>query len=232
MKLRTDVLRYAAIALFTMGVTLFAVLFFWAGNDDTPAEPAPFGFDVTPTPEADEARQSPSPSPTGAPSPTPTPTPFDGKIARIALPALKIDYPIEEIGIKPNNELDTPRDANGKVGWYYVYDKPGFGGNALFSAHIYYNDKRGPFWDLAKSKPGELIVVTMEDGTEYRYKIIKGARIPVEDIKMGEIIWPTERLQHVEWITLITCGGRLGPLDDRGRGEYLDRDVVVAERVF
>jgi sortase (surface protein transpeptidase) len=235
MRLRTDILRYAAIALFTMGVTLFAVLFFWAGNDDTPAEPEPFGFDArTPIPDEPEtATPSPSPIPTATnePTATPTPTPFNGKISRLAIPALKIDYAIEEIGVKPNNELDTPHDANGKIGWYFPYDKPGFGGNALFSAHIYYNKARGPFWDLAKSKPGDVIIVTMEDGTEYRYKVIKGERIPVEEIKMGDVIWPPDRLPHVEWITLITCGGRLGPLDEQGFGEYLDRDIVVAERI-
>lgn len=40
-------------------------------------------------------------------------------------------------------------------------------------------------------------------------------------------------LKGRNWITLITCGGRFRALnpDGSGPGEYLDRDVVIAERV-
>jgi sortase (surface protein transpeptidase) len=223
-----NILRSLAIVAFSMGVTLFAVLFFWSGSSKIQSEPAPFGFEVAGTPPA-EAAEAPTVPPTIVASPTPTP--FNGAVSRIKIPSLRLDYAIEQIGLLPNNILDTPHDANGKVGWYYIYDKPGFRGNALFSAHIYYNKKEGPFWTLAKTKPGDEVVVVMENGLEYHYQVIKGMRVPVEQIKMGEVIWPPDKPNDQEWITLITCGGRLGPLDQNGFGEYLDRDIVVARRI-
>lgn len=49
---------------------------------------------------------------------------------------------------------------------------------------------------------------------------------------MGDLISAPEKPAGAEWITLITCGGRFRAyLDGGGPGEYLDRDVVVAERV-
>ena len=43
---------------------------------------------------------------------------------------------------------------------------------------------------------------------------------------MGAIIWPKEKADYDEWVTLITCGGEL---DATGQ-EYVSRDVVVAKR--
>ena len=54
-------------------------------------------------------------------------------------------------------------------------------------------------------------------------------RARARSIPMADILWPAERGSE-EWITLITCGGRI-VYDATGYGEYLDRDVVVARRV-
>jgi sortase (surface protein transpeptidase) len=227
------VVRNTSIVVFLMGLTLFMVLavaacsgndkkdggLFAARADDTPT------LAVTPTATA-------TPTEPPSPTPSPTPTPFNGKVARLKVPNLRIDYPIEDLALLPNNEMDTPHDANGKVGWYYIYDKPGFRGNAIFSAHINYNKKDGPFAQLSKAKVGDEVAVVMENGTEYKYKILRNDRIPVAKLDMGALIWPSTRPAGTEWVTLITCGGRLGPLDQNGFGEYLDRDVVVAERIF
>jgi len=168
---------------------------------------------------------------TATPSPTATPTPFNGRVARMQIPKLKVDAPIEELAIKKNSrnqdELDTPKAENTNIGWYHIYDKPGFGGNALFSAHVYYHSIPAPFQKLASSVAGDEIVVVMENGIEYRYKVVSNKRYHRDTIPMGEIIWPPNRPNEAEWITMITCGGQL---DSTGQ-EYVDRDVIVAERV-
>ena len=101
------------------------------------------------------------------PTPTPTATPFAGKIGRLALPRFGVNAPIEELGVTADNYLDTPKDENRAVGWYYIYDRPGWRGNAVFSAHVYYGGIPGPFVNLAKSVEGDKVNVTMEDGTTY-----------------------------------------------------------------
>jgi hypothetical protein len=110
---------------------------------------------------------------TPSPTPTPTPTPFDGKVARMTIPELGVDHPIEEIGINTvKNELETPKDATGAVGWYHIYDKPGWGKNSLYSAHVNYNGRNGPFARLNKAVPDQTqITVQMADGPAYTYVV-------------------------------------------------------------
>lgn len=177
------------------------------------------------TPEA-TATSTPSPTATPIP-PTPTPTPFAGKVARMKSTKLKIDAPIEELGLTPDNALDTPKKENTDVGWYPEYGRPGWIGNSVFSAHVYYHNIPAPFKDLAKSVEGDTFSIVMEDGTEYQYRVIANERFHRDTIPMGEVIWPTKRPEGKEWITMITCGGQL---DSTGQ-EYISRDVIIAERV-
>ncbi len=186
--------------------------------------------DETPTASAAAETATPSATATNTPPPTPTATatPFDGKVARLKIPRFNVDAPIEELAINARGELDTPKDTNRTVGWYHIYDKPGFGGNALFSAHVYYHSIPAPFVNLARSVAGDKIAITMEDGTEYNYEVISNKRYHRDQMDMGAIIWPKEKADYDEWVTLITCGGEL---DSTGQ-EYISRDVVVAKRIF
>jgi sortase (surface protein transpeptidase) len=207
-----------------IGATVFAAGLACSGGDkkteaslDSPTDaPAVATNTATPTATA-----------TATPSPTATPTPFNGRVARMQIPKLKVDAPIEELAINSRNELETPKAENTNVGWYHIYDKPGFGGNALFSAHVYYHSIPAPFQRLASTVTGDEIKVVMEDGTTYTYKVVSNKRYNRDTIPMGEIIWPPSKAKEAEWITMITCGGQL---DSTGQ-EYVDRDVIVAERV-
>ncbi|MCL4240212.1 MAG: class F sortase [Dehalococcoidia bacterium] len=225
------VLPYMAIFTFVAGLSLLVVGYaFSNGESNTPATPVPvLGFDIRATETA-----TPTASPTNAPTATPTPLPFDGTVANMAAPSLGINHPIEEIGIT-NNQLDTPKDGVGKVGWYHIYDKPGWGGNALFAAHVNYNFKQGPFANLYKAKEKDQITIQMLDGPAYVYEVFYLKRYDVNTIPMGDLIEGVldgvRRPEGEEWITLITCGGRFQQTQENGLGEYLDRDVVVARRI-
>jgi hypothetical protein len=220
------VLPYVAIFTFVAGLSLLVAGFAFSGDAQRTAasEPA-IAFDLR-----TQAPDTPTPLPTDVPTPTPTPPPFDGSIARMVAPSVGIDNAIEEIGIT-NNQLDTPKDAVNKVGWYYIYAKPGFGKNAVFAAHVNYNFKQGPFANLSKVKPGDQITVQMQDGPAYVYEVIFYQRYDVKAIPMGELIDAPQKPATDEWITLITCGGRFLQTQDNGLGEYLDREVVIARRV-
>ena len=43
-------------------------------------------------------------------------------------------------------------------------------------------------------------------------------------------MWPSDRPEAQEWLTLYTCGGEI-IYGDRGFGDYLARDVLVAKWV-
>ncbi len=193
------------------------------GGDDDEEDPTPEATATSGTaiPEA-TATNTPRPTPTA------TPTPFNGRVARLKIPKFSVDAPIEDLGINARGELDTPKAENTAVGYYPEYAKPGWLGNSVFSAHVYYHNVPAPFVSLARSVAGDKIMVTMEDGTEYTYEVISNERYHRDTIDMGAIIWPTNKADYDEWITLITCGGEL---DSTGQ-EYVSRDVIVAKRLF
>ena len=114
-------------------------------------------------------------------------------------------------------------------GWYQygAYTKQSFKGNIVFSGHIYYHNVPAPFVNLARSQIGDDVTVVMEDGREAKYKVIQKNRYNRDTIDMALVIWPKNKPEDKEWLTMITCGGAL---DSTGQ-EYVDRDVVVAERV-
>ena len=224
-----NILRAVALLAFVAGV---GVLVYGLAFSSSEKEKPTF-FDQTPAQVVD----TPTPLPTNAPTPTPTPPPFNGRVARMKIPSLGIDYPIEELGVKANNELDTPHGYWTNIGWYNIegYAKPGFLGNAFFSAHVNYEGKDGPFAKLAKANKDDEIDIQMADGGPmYRYRIFKKQRYDVATIDMGALIWPKEKPEGTEWITLMTCScqpGRFILNPGSQFGECLDRDVVVASRI-
>lgn len=228
-------LQIAALVTFGLGLALLVAGYTFRG-DSSPTDVAP---EDTATPQNVQATPTntrppsatPSATSTNVPPPTATPTPFDGTVSAIHIDRFEVNSAIEEIGLTPNNELDVPHDPN-NTGWYSIYDRPGWGGNAVFSAHVdYYPDILGPFNRLAELELNDEIGIEMADGTTYRYRVVSNRRFSVYTIKMGELIWPETKPADAEWITLITCGGEFVSSRPGGPGEYLDRDVVVAERI-
>jgi sortase (surface protein transpeptidase) len=229
-------LRRLAIVAFAGGLVLLAFgLFVGFGGSDAEEDDIVPTFDLVAT-ATSTPRATPTPSATATASPTAvptaTPTPFDGAVSRLLIPRFDVDSLIENIGLTPDNVLETPDNPH-NTGWYDIYDRPGWGGNAVFSAHVdYYPNIRGPFYNLAKVEAGDEVVVIMENGLEYRYEVVRKQRYDVNTIPMGDLIWPNDRPAGEEWVTLITCGGRFQPNNGTsGPGQYLDRDVVVARRV-
>lgn len=166
------------------------------------------------------------------------PTPYDGELALMRIPSLGVEAPIEAIGKIPGaNKLDVPRPRN--VGWYDIYDKPGFGTSSLFSAHKdWHPDIHGPFYALTELEAGDLVIVVMDDGREYVYEVFFQQRYVTRDLPMHDLIWPHEaeneellRPADEEWVTLITCGGDFIPTEPDGSGYYVHRDVVIARLV-
>jgi sortase (surface protein transpeptidase) len=222
------ILSLIAVFFFIAGAVLLAGGFALRGSGVTPAS-RPASFDLRSTPTVQVALESPSPTP-GA-SPTPTATPFAGSIARMIAPSIGLDHPVEEIGFVPGtNQLDAPNDAL-HVGWYGMYPAPGSKANAVFAAHINFDKQNGPFAHLADISPRAAIRIRMEDGPTYEYEVIYSHRYDVDTIAMGDLIAATTRPADAEWITLITCGGDFQADPGSEFGHYLQRDVVIAQRV-
>ncbi len=200
---------------------------------DVPDEPE------QPSPTA-AATSAPEATATATATTAPEPTPYDGTPVIMRIPALGVEAPIEAIGlVAGRNQLDVPAPRN--VGWYDIYDKPGFGTSSLYSAHKdYHPDIRGPFHALTDIEEGDRIVVVMDDGREYVYEVFFQRRYVTGEMPMHDLIWPhraedpeLRRPAGEEWITLYTCGGEFVSYDGEsgGPGYYVHRDVVIARLV-
>ena len=194
--------------------------------------------EATPSATATETETTPATAtatPTPTATPTATPTPFNGNVAAMRIPSLDVDAAIESVGLDSLGALEAPHDPL-QIGWHelpeYGYGKPGWGLNSVFSAHVdYYPNIIGPFHDITEMQEGDQIIIVMENGTEYVYEFVRHERYTVTEWDGGRVVWPPDRPEDEEWITLITCGGDFRALNDNGSGEYLHRDVVVAKRV-
>ena len=164
------------------------------------------------------------------PPPNPNAEPASTRgIARVVASKLGVDHYIEVVGIV-NNEMQAPDDGMYAIGWYAEYGLPGAGGNVMITAHETWNHMQGPFYGLNRAALGDEIEVKMAGGRSLVYRVISNRRYPVVTIPMADIIWPKIRPANEEWLTMLTCGGRIVYGAD-GFGEYLDRDVIVARRV-
>lgn len=221
-------LSYLAVFAFASGLFLLIAGVARTHSTAEPNKPAA-PFDLRPSAVPTETANLAS-SATPSTTVSPTPTPFDGRIARMKIPAIGVNSRIEEIGLV-DNQLDVPKDANRSVGWYYPYPKPGAGKNAVFAAHKNFNFKDGPFAHLDDLRPGNEVIVEMEEGPTYVYKVIFYQQYNVDTMPTGELIAAPQKPANAEWVTLITCGGNFVATQANGLGHYLGRDVVIAERV-
>lgn len=241
-------LRSFTVGLFLFGSVALVGAACGGGDGDEPGETLQAASTAT-QPVENTATKPPTNTATPTTPPTATPTPFNGNIARMKIPSIGVDHVIETVGLTPSgDQLDTPHNATGAIGWYSIAEypnlkKPGFGGSAMFSAHVNYNGANGPFANLASVKAGDEIIVNMEGGPEYTYEVfsVRGYVIdpawatesrPVID--MGLLIDTPNRPPGEEWVTLITCScgpGRIVNQDANGFGECVDRDVVWAKRI-
>jgi sortase (surface protein transpeptidase) len=177
-------------------------------------------------PQPTFALPSPTAPPMAAPTdpPTLTPDPFAqiGTPARLQLPSVGVDAPIQPVGITGDRAMDVPDDWM-DVGWYAQGFRPGEEGNAVIAGHLDTNHG-GPavFWDLDKLMPGDEAIVTYTNGDRYTF-VVQGSEIydhdaqgPIIDQIFGQALTPN--------LNLITCDGAW----DRGRATYTKRLVVFA----
>ena len=141
-----------------------------------------------------------------------------------------LDHYVDVLGVV-DNQMEAPdHDGSYAVGWYPDFSAPGRGGNAIFSAHETWDHKQGPFYFMHTAEAGDELFLDMANGRRYAYRVISSARYTVDTIPMLEVLYPRGRPPGEEWITLITCGGRI-VYGANGFGDYVDRDIVVLKRV-
>jgi LPXTG-site transpeptidase (sortase) family protein len=164
-----------------------------------------------------------TPTPGPPPTPPPGPPPSDAPVARIVIPDAAIDAPIVVKGVDAAGVMIAPDNAY-DVAWYDFSAHPGFGGNAVFAAHVdYVNVGPAVFYNLKDLEQGDIIEVRLEDGTLYRYAVNFKQQYDAATAPVDTIVGATP----AESVTLITCSG----VFNSSTHQYDKRLVVRAELI-
>ena len=161
-----------------------------------------------------------------------------GAPTRMSIPALRVDAPIETIGLdrhaRPDSAdqapLGAPVDPR-KAGWYAAGPKPGSGvGTVLTNGHTYRDGSAIFHQDFAaRVAPGQQIDLVIDNGTTCSYRISVIWR-NVDAVNGYPHLVTSERLydqQGPERLFLETCGGPW--IESAGR--FQDINVILATPV-
>ena len=141
--------------------------------------------------------------------------------ARIRIPAIGVDAPVQPLIVDQNGVLPPP-DTNEGTGWWRDGPEPGERGPAVIAGHV--DSYRGPavFFRLTDLTSGDEIFVDRVDGTTAVFATQRIERHDKNAFPTDAVYGDTPDAQ----LRLITCGGEF---DDQDR-RYLDNIIVYTIR--
>jgi len=143
--------------------------------------------------------------------------------SRLRIPAVGIDAGFEgALGINRDQTIEVPRSYE-ELGWYQYAPLPGNLGPAVILGHV--DSYQGPavFFNLRRTKPGDIIEVERVDGSIGRFAV-------TELVTREQSDFPTELvygdIDHAG-LRLVTCSGTY----DRGKQVYSHNLIVFAKLI-
>ncbi len=138
--------------------------------------------------------------------PTVTTEPAWWEGARLLVPSLHIDAPIEEVGRTADGSMEVPAKQQWDgVGWYKYGPVPGEKGSAVIDGHL---DRPGGspavFWYLHELHAGDTVMVVTHDGKTLRFSVTMLQRYAPEQAPLANIFGD----QSGSYLNLITCAGQ------------------------
>ncbi len=131
----------------------------------------------------------------------PAPAPF----ARLLIPTIGVNAPIESIGVRPDGTMETPgQNPWNDVGWYNAGPHPGERGSAVIAGHL---DRPGGnpavFWRLRDLRVGDSVLVVDARGKTLRFHVTRIMSYPPQDAPVQDIFGNTAG----SFLNLTTCAG-------------------------
>ena len=125
--------------------------------------------------------------------------------------------------IDRSGTLPVPDDIGEATWWGAGLDAPA--GAAVLAGHVNWGGRTGPFAELWRTRPGQLITVTGREGTAWRYRVTEVLTLSKEELPARAPELFSQGGRHR--LVLVTCGGRYVG-GDLG---YTDNRIVIAEPV-
>jgi len=152
---------------------------------------------------------------------------------RMAIPSLYIDAPVIPLGLTADSQPEVPKRPD-QVAWYPSFSSaPGQSSNAVLTGHVDWQTPDGApipgvFYRLREMRIGDLIELTLEDGSKLQYRVRANVATAYDDPKIVNVMQRTDK----DVITVITCGGAwVKDRREENGGNYSHRVIVRAERV-
>ncbi len=147
------------------------------------------------------------------------------KGARLIVPSLNINAPIETVGVLSDGTLAVPTDNQWDgVGWYVNGPVPGEKGSAVIDGHL---DRPGGapavFWRLHELKPGDTVEVLTHQGKTLHFSVTKLQTYVPQMAPLATIFGNDSGA----YLNLITCAGQWIP----AQHQTTQRLVVYTELV-
>jgi len=140
----------------------------------------------------------------------------------VSIPALGVSASIVKLGLMANHQVQVPKTTT-VVGWYKLGPTPGQIGSAVLLAHVDSTTGPGVFFYLKNLKAGNLVNVTLANGTVTHFRVQKV-------VEYSKTAFP-DRLVYGNHgsreLHLVTCGGAF----DRSTGSYESNVVVFTKYV-
>ncbi|TMC22507.1 MAG: class F sortase [Chloroflexi bacterium] len=125
--------------------------------------------------------------------------------ARLVIPAIGVDAPVEPVGVQTNSTLAVPtKNQSAGVGWYAYGPFPGERGSAVVDGHL---DRPGGspavFWDLHNLHEGDEVKVIDSNGKVFHFRVIRLATYSPTTAPLTSIFGNTDGF----FLNLVTCAG-------------------------
>jgi sortase A len=145
-----------------------------------------------------------------------------GLPARLKIPKIKVDVPVEQVGITAKGEMDVPKGPS-SAGWYERGPRPGEKGSSVITAHYGWNgEKAAAFDDLYKLRKGDKFYVKDKKGTTITF-VVQGTQRYDPKADASVVFRSNDGLAH---LNLVTCEGNW----DKDQKSYSSRLVVFADK--
>ncbi len=150
-----------------------------------------------------------------------TRVPTIGPPRRLQIPAVRIDAPVEAVGVDDKGDMAVPEQVQ-QIGWYRFGAAPGSPtGSVVMSGHVDSAQQGlGAFAKLGELKSGDAITVSDAAGRSLRYHVVGREVFDKKTVPLAELFSRNGAAR----LTLITCGGGF----DSSIRSYLDNIVVTA----
>ena len=137
---------------------------------------------------------------------------------RLAIPTLGVDMTVTALGLAPDGTMAL-NDRADTAAWYQHGGAPGDReAAALIAAHVASDvDGVGSFSKLRDAKKGDVVTVTMSDGTEQPFTVVR-----LQEISKTTVGYDAMTAESPGMLILVACRGEFDPTS-----RHVDDNVIV-----